>query len=98
MNVDFKLSIYLVCTIILIFSNNLFAQTVSEQHLEFEIRSYSSSQDHLPFWIWANQKGMVGQQEQYHHFCLLKYEGFISDTVHKLKLNYGVSLVSDLAT
>ena len=98
MSANLKLSTCLFYIILLIQPANLFAQAVSERHWEIEIRSYSSSQDDLPFWLWANQKGMVGQQEKYHHFCMMKYEGTVSDTAHELKLSYGVLLTSDLTT
>src|ERR1035437_5526848 len=93
-----KLSICLIYLIILILSNNLSAQTINEQHLDFETRSYSSTQNYLPFWLWANQKGIIQEQGNYHQSSVLKFEGSVSNISHKLKINYGVSLVSDLTT
>ncbi len=97
MHYQLKLSICLVYLVILIPSNTLFAQTTSEQHLDFETRSYFSSQNYLPFWLWANQKGIIQEQGKYHQTSILKFEGSASNISHKLKLNYGVSLVSDLS-
>jgi hypothetical protein len=91
-----KLAIYISLLYILIQTDQLFAQVVSEQHLEFETRSYSSTQSSLPFWLWANQKGMISEQGKFHQLSLLKYVGSLSDTAHQLRLSYGISLVSGI--
>ena len=78
--------------------NELYAQAVSEQHLEVETRRYSSSGGYLPFWLWVNQKGMIAEQGKFHQLSLLKYTGAVTDTAHQLKINYSVSLVSDVST
>ena len=75
--------------------NELYSQAVSEQHLEVETRSYSSTKGYFPFWLWANQKGMIAEQGKFHQLSLLKYTGAITDTAHQLKLSYGVTVVSD---
>ncbi len=98
MNYRLKLRLYLFCIIISTQFNNLFAQTINEQHLGFETRSYSSTQNNLPFWLWANQKGTIQELGKYHQTGLLKFESSVSDTIHKLNLSYGVALASDKTT
>ena len=88
----------LVFLILFILSDNVIAQSENEQHLEFETRSYAATQDYLPFWLWANQKGRVSEQGKYHQTGLLKFDGSVEDSLHKFKLTYGTSLVSDLCT
>lgn len=92
-----KLTIGLGFLFLFMQTNELFAQLVGEQHLEVETRSYSSTEGYLPFWLWANQKGMIDEQGKFHQLSLLKYVGAISDTSHQLKLSYGVSVVSDVS-
>ena len=93
-----KLNISLIFLSIIFLSNNLFAQTESAQRLEFELRSYSTTQNYLPFWLWANQIGRISEKGKYHQLGLLKYNGAVSDTANKLKFSYGASLVSDITT
>ena len=61
-----KLAIYFSLFFLFIQMNELYAQVVSEQHLEVETRIYSSTKSYLPFWLWANQKGMIADQGKFH--------------------------------
>ena len=93
-----KLSIFLIFSLIFIQTNDLLAQMTNEQHLELEAHSYSSSQDDLPFWLWANQKGRISEHGKYHQLGLLNFDGALSDTTHHLKVMYGISLVADVTS
>ena len=93
-----KLYLYPLFLFILFQTNDLFAQSTTEQHLEIETRSYASSQNHLPFWLWANQKGRIYEQGRFHQTGLLQYNGAVTDTVRNLKISYGAALAMDLTT